>query len=104
MKVVGFNGSPRKKGNTASSLNTVFAELEKAGIETEMVHVGKEKVRGCIACMGCVKEQDEACTIRDDPVYPLIHKYLGIGNLLIPNFSGYHITALSTLSDIMKRE
>ena len=44
LKVVGFNGSSRKKGNTSCSLNTVFAELEKAGIETEMIHVGKEKM------------------------------------------------------------
>lgn len=42
MKVVGFNGSPNKKGNTACSLNIVFEELENAGIETEMIHVGKK--------------------------------------------------------------
>lgn len=68
MKVIGFNGSPRKRGNTASSLHIVLAEFEKAGIATEMVHVGKEKIRGCIACMGCRKNQDEACTITGDPV------------------------------------
>lgn len=67
MKVIGFNGSPRKNGNTACSLNTVFAELEKAGIETEMVHVGKEIIRGCLACHTCVKNKNEKCAI-DDPV------------------------------------
>ena len=74
MKVVGFNGSSRKKGNTACSLNTVFAELEKAGIETEMVLVGKEKIQGCIACHGCVKTQNESCSIEDDPVNEWIQK------------------------------
>lgn len=74
MKVVGFNGSARKKGNTVGSINTVFAQLEKEGIETELIHVGKEKVRGCIACMGCVKNQDEACTLKDDPVNEWIQK------------------------------
>jgi multimeric flavodoxin WrbA len=74
LKVIGFNGSARKKGNTASSLNIVFAELEKAGIETEMIHVGKEKIQGCIACHGCVKNQDEACTLKDDPVNEWIQK------------------------------
>ena len=39
MKVIGFNASARKKGNTACSMNTVFAELEKAGIEAEMILV-----------------------------------------------------------------
>lgn len=74
MKVVGFNGSSKQKGNTACSLNTVFSELEKAGIETEMIHVGKEKVRGCIACFGCVKNKDEACAVKDDPVNEWIQK------------------------------
>lgn len=68
MKVIGLNGSPREKGNTACSLNTVFAELEKAGIETEMIHVGKEKIQGCRACYTCVKMQNEKCVIDDDPV------------------------------------
>jgi len=34
MKVVAFNGSARKDGNTAVLVNTVFKELKKAGIET----------------------------------------------------------------------
>ncbi len=100
MKVVGFNGSPRKKGNTASSLNTVFTELAKAGIETEMVHVGKEKVRGCIACMGCVKEQDEACTIKDDPVNDWIQKIKEADGVLLGSpvyFSGVAGTMKSFL-------
>ena len=100
MKVVGFNGSPRKKGNTASSLNTVFAELEKAGIETEMVHVGKEKVRGCIACFGCVKEQDETCTIKDDPVNDWIQKIKEADGVLLGSpvyFSGVSGTMKSFL-------
>ena len=49
MKVIGFNGSARKKGNTACSMQTEFAELEKAGIETEMSNVEKEKIQGCKA-------------------------------------------------------
>jgi multimeric flavodoxin WrbA len=74
MKVVGFNGSPRKKGNTACSMNTIFGELESAGIETEMIHVGKEKIHGCIACHGCVKNQNEACSVEGDPVNEWIQK------------------------------
>ena len=100
MKVIGFNGSPRKKGNTASSLNTVFVELEKAGIETEMVHVGKKKVRGCIACYGCVKEQDEACTLKDDPVNDWIQKIKEADGILLGSpvyFSGVAGTMKSFL-------
>ena len=91
MKVIGFNGSSRKKGNTACSLNTVFAELEKAGIETEMVLVGKEKVQGCIACHGCVKSQNEACSIEEDPVNEWIQKMKAADGILLGSpvhFSG----------------
>ena len=83
MKVVGFNGSARKKGNTACSLNTVFAELEKAGIETEMILVGKEKIQGCIACHGCVKNKDEACSFKDDPVNEWIQKIKAADGILL---------------------
>lgn len=91
MKVVGFNGSSRKKGNTACSMNTVFAELEKAGIETEMIQVGKEKIQGCIACYGCRKNQNEACTIEDDPVNEWIQKMKAADGILLGSpvyFSG----------------
>lgn len=37
MKVIGINGSARKDGNTAILINKVFAELNKEGIETELV-------------------------------------------------------------------
>ncbi|MFA5904601.1 MAG: flavodoxin family protein [Desulfobacula sp.] len=83
MKVVGFNGSAREKGNTACSLNTIFAELEKAGIETEMILVGKEKIQGCIACHGCVKNQNEACSIKDDPVNEWIQKIKEADGILL---------------------
>ncbi len=100
MKVVGFNGSARKKGNTACSLNTVFAELEKAGIETEMIHVGKEKVQGCIACYGCAKKQNEACTMKDDPVNEWIQKMKEADGILLGSpvyFSGVAGTMKSFL-------
>ncbi len=40
MKVVGINGSPRKEGNTSLLIKAVFQELEREGIETEMIHIG----------------------------------------------------------------
>ncbi len=100
MKVVGFNGSPKKKGNTACSLNMVFDELKNAGIETEMIHVGKEKIQGCIACHGCVKKQNEACSIKDDPVNEWIQKIKEADGILLGSpvhFSGVAGTMKSFL-------
>ena len=53
MKVVAFNGSPRKEGNTASLIKHVLAELDKEGIETEIVQIGGKSVHGCTACSKC---------------------------------------------------
>jgi multimeric flavodoxin WrbA len=50
LKIVAFNGSPRFNGNTLQSLEIVLAEIEKEGIETEIVQLGGRKVFGCLAC------------------------------------------------------
>ncbi len=100
MKVVGFNGSPNKKGNTACSLNMVFEELKNAGIETEMIQVGKKKIQGCTACHGCVKKQNEACTLDDDPVNEWIQKIKEADGILLGSpvhFSGVAGTMKSFL-------
>lgn len=68
MKVVAFNGSPKKEGNTALALKLVTDELEKEGIETEIVHVGNKVVRGCIACGRCREYKNEQCVLIDDEV------------------------------------
>ena len=102
MKVVGFNGSPNKNGNTACSLKIILAELENAGIETEMIHVGKKKIPGCIACYGCVKNQDEACAITDDPVNEWIQKMKEADGILLG--SPVHFSSVSgTMKSFLDR-
>jgi len=66
MKVVAFNGSPTKEGNTYHALKGVTQELEAEGIEVEIVHVGNKVIRGCTACGGCVRNQNEKCVIGDE--------------------------------------
>lgn len=66
MKVVGFNGSPRPEGNTAALIRRLFAELERAGIETELVQLGGRPVRGCTACRRCYENRDRRCVLGDD--------------------------------------
>lgn len=53
MKVLLFNGSPHKAGCTYTALAEVAGELEKAGIETQIVQVGSIPFRGCTACYAC---------------------------------------------------
>lgn len=66
MKVVAFNGSPKKEGNTFHGIKMVAEELEKEGIEVEIIHVGNKSIRGCLACNGCVRNQNEKCVIQDE--------------------------------------
>jgi multimeric flavodoxin WrbA len=66
MKVVAFNGSPRKEGNTYLLVQKVFAELQKEGIETEYVHIGGKILRGCTACYKCRETKDRRCALPDD--------------------------------------
>ena len=68
MKVVAFNGSPRKKGNTAMLINTVFDALQKEGIETELLQLGGKDIKGCIGCMKCFEAQDNKCVTRKDEI------------------------------------
>lgn len=55
MKVLLINGSPHKNGNTFLALSEVAKELEKEGIETEIISIGMKAVQGCIACGKCAE-------------------------------------------------
>jgi multimeric flavodoxin WrbA len=60
-KVVAFNGSARKDGNTAILLRTVLKELEAEGIKTELIQLSGAKIHGCLACRECSKRKDRRC-------------------------------------------
>ncbi|MBQ3659676.1 MAG: flavodoxin family protein [Bacteroidales bacterium] len=65
MNVLMINGSPRKSGNTSIALSEIAGQLEKLGIESEIVWIGNKPVRGCIACNKC-KNNPGACIFNDD--------------------------------------
>jgi multimeric flavodoxin WrbA len=83
MKVVAFNGSPNKEGNTWHAIGMVTAELENEGIETEIVHVGNKAIRGCIACYKCVKNMNEQCVLPGDEVNEWIQKMKGADGIIL---------------------
>lgn len=68
MKVIAFNGSPRRNGNTALLINCVFDELETEGIETEFLQLGGKDIKGCLACMKCFEAKDNTCVARKDDI------------------------------------
>ena len=66
MKVVAFNGSARRGGNTAILLNYVLGELRTEGIETELVELGGVTMHGCRACRNCSVRKDRRCSQEND--------------------------------------
>ena len=83
MKVLGINGSPRKHGNTAAMLKTVFQELESHGIQTEMLQLGGRLLRGCTGCRTCFERKDEKCIFGDDGMNEIIASMKAADGMLI---------------------
>ena len=53
MKVIAFNGSPRKKWNTATLLNKALDGAAAQGAETELIHLYNLDFKGCVSCFSC---------------------------------------------------
>lgn len=73
MKVLFFNGSLHDNGSTSAALGIIAKELETQGIDTELVNIGAEPIRDCIACMSC-RKLDKRCVFDDDIVNKIIEK------------------------------
>lgn len=83
MKVVAFNGSARKGGNTSVLLNTVLEEIKKEGVETELVEMAGENLQGCIACFKCLENKDRRCSVDKDSVNDYIEKMLAADAVIL---------------------
>lgn len=83
MKVIAFNGSARKDGNTAALIGYVLEELEKENIETELYQLAGKKVHGCTACMKCVQNKDRRCSIDDDVLNECFEKMIEADGIIL---------------------
>ena len=82
MKVVAFNGSARLDGNTAILLKAVLSELEREGVQTELIQLAKEHLQGCGACFRCFKQKDGRCSVDTDPINEYIAKMTASDGIL----------------------
>jgi len=74
MKVIGFNGSPRKDGNTTTLIGYLLEEIQKEGIETELVQLSAKAIHGCVACYKCFENRDQRCAVKNDAANEYIEK------------------------------
>ncbi|MDD3654348.1 MAG: flavodoxin family protein [Desulfotomaculaceae bacterium] len=102
MKVVAFNGSPNKNGNTYAAIRMVAQELEKENIVVQIIHVGDKVVHGCSACRKCAKARNEGCAITSDPVNDWIQEMKNADGILLG--SPVHYSAVAgTMKSFLDR-
>ncbi len=101
MKVVAFNGSARKDGNTAILIGHVFKELENEGVETELVQLSGSRIHGCIACMKCFENKDQRCSVKDDILNDCIEKMEAADGIILgsPTYFANVSTEMKALID-----
>lgn len=83
MKVIAFNGSGRKDGNTAILLNAVLDEISKEGIETELIQLAGKAPQGCIACYKCFENKDKKCAVTKDRLNEYLAEMIEADGILL---------------------
>jgi multimeric flavodoxin WrbA len=83
MRVIAFNGSSRRDGNTAILLNVVLGELSNEGIETELVQLAGKAPQGCIACYKCFENKDQKCAVTTDALNEYLAKMIKADGILL---------------------
>lgn len=78
-----FNGSARKDGNTAILINYVLKELDKQGIETELLQLAGKKIRGCKACYKCFENKDQQCSFKNDILNECMAKMIEADGIIL---------------------
>jgi multimeric flavodoxin WrbA len=101
MKVVAFNASARKDGNTATLINHVLGELQKEGIETELFQLAGKKIHGCLSCYKCFKNKDKQCSVKNDVVNECIEKMRDADGIILgsPTYFANVSTEMKALID-----
>lgn len=99
MKVLLLNGSPHASGVNDLALREMITVFEKKGIETELVHIGNQAIRGCIACGYCYK--NGKCAI-DDLVNEIAPKFEEADGLVVSS-PVYYASANATMIALLDR-
>ena len=99
MKVLIINGSPRVNGNTSLALNEMVKVFENNGIETEMLQIGNQVIRGCSACGYCF---EHGKCVFDDIVNEVAEKFKACDGLVIGS-PVYYAAANGTLVSFLNR-
>ena len=88
MKVLLINGSPRANGNTFLALGEIAKQLDKHGVETELVQIGNKPLHCCVACGYC--RSNKHCVFTDELCNEVIDKLAAADALIVgtPTYYG----------------
>ena len=84
MKIIAFNGSPRKEWNTATLLKKALEGAASRGAETELIHLYDLHYKGCISCFACKEKGGKSygrCVVSDD-LKPIFKKIESVDALI----------------------
>ena len=101
-KVLLINGSPRTDGNTFCCLQEIETTLQKHGIETEIVQIGRKPVRMCINCGGCHQPGSKGCVF-DDDLCAVITEKMATADALIVGTPVYYGQPNGGILSLMQR-
>ena len=99
MLVLMINGSPREDGNTGLALAEMARVFQDEGIEVDLFSLGKQTVRGCVACGGCGKLGK---CVFDDAVNELAARFERADGLVVGS-PVYYASANGTLVSLLDR-
>lgn len=99
MKVLMINGSPRKEGNTRLALGEMEKVFHEKSVETEILQIGNQDIRGCTACLFCKK--NGKCVL-DDMVNQAAPKLEECSGLVVAS-PVYYASANGTLISFLDR-
>ena len=104
MEVIAFNGSPRKKWNTATLLKKALEGAESQGAETKLIHLYDLNYKGCKSCFSCKTIGGKSygtCAVKDD-LTTILKKILEVDAIILgsPIYLG---TATGEMRSFMER-
>lgn len=99
LKVLLINGSPSPNGNTALALKNMAEVFEAQGVEAEILNIGSNAIRGCIACNSCKKAGK---CVFDDAVNEAAPKFQEADGLVVAS-PVYYASANATLIAFLDR-
>ena len=94
-----INGSPKRDGNTAQALQEMEKIFTQEGVEAELIHVGTQDIRGCIACGGCMRQGK---CVFDDLVNELAEKFQKADGMVVAS-PVYYASPNATLIALLDR-